>query len=147
MLEPPSRRELRRAVRGGRGSPIAGPGLAGPGRPTGRPTVFYYAVALLALASVFGLVGGVVAVRRNVALGIGLLAFAVVAAVAVWRLVRRTVDGYWLAIAVLTVAGVGPIALFLAAGNASGVVLFCPPLIVAVIMLRPSARAAIVRDH
>jgi hypothetical protein len=96
---------------------------------------------------VFGLVGGVVAVRRNVALGIGLLAFAVVAAVAVWRLVRRTVDGYWLAIAVLTVAGVGPIALFLAAGNASGVVLFCPPLIVAVIMLRPSARAAIVRDH
>jgi hypothetical protein len=78
-------------------------------------------------------------------LGGGLLAFAAVSGVAVWQLVRRSTLGYWLAVAVLFVAGVTPIVAFLATNSGVGGVIFCPPAIVAVVMLSPKARASIIK--
>jgi hypothetical protein len=98
--------------------------------------VFYYAVVVLVLAANAGIVGGAVAVRRNTVLGAGLFAYAVVAAVAVWLLLRRTTFGYWFAIAVLAVTSAVPMALFARVGNVGGAIVFCPPLVIAIVMAK-----------
>lgn len=139
MFDPPGRRELKRAVRGGvqwRPAPSPAPS---------RPSVYFYAVILLVLSGLLALFGGLLAVAPDPALGGGLLAFAAVSGVAVWQLVRRSTLGYWLAVAVLFVAGVTPIVAFLATNSGIGGVIFCPPAIVAVVMLSPKARASIIK--
>ena len=139
MFDPPGRRQLKRAVRGGvqwRPAPSPAPS---------RPPVYFYAVALLGLSGLLALIGGLYVVGRAPVLGGGLVAFAVVSGVAVWQLLRRTAVGYWLAVAVLFVAGVTPIVAFLATKSGIGGVIFCPPAIVAVAMLSPKVRASIIK--
>jgi len=139
MFDPPGRRQLKRVVRGGvqwRPAPSPAPS---------RPTVFFYAVILLLLSGLLALFGGLVAISPAPALGGGLLAFAAVSGVALWQLVRRTQVGYWLAVVVLLIAGVTPVVAFLATNSGIGGVVFCPPAIVAIVMLSPKVRASIIK--
>jgi hypothetical protein len=132
---------LKRAVRGGvqwRPAPSPAPS---------RPTVSFYAVVSLGWWGVLALIGGIAAVSPDPALGGGLLGFSVLCAVSLWQFVRHTVFGYWLAVVVLLVAGVTPIVAFLATNSGTGGVIFCPPAIVAVVMLSPKNRAAILKDR
>jgi len=141
MLEPPSRRELRRAIRGrairGPGRPT--PGGQRPGRP-GRPPIFYYAVVVLVLAAIAAIVGGAVSVSKHTGLGMGLFVYAVVAVAAVWLLLRRTAVGYWFAVAVLAVTSGVPMAVLVHAGDPGGAIVVCPPLVVAILMARDRRR-------
>jgi len=93
------------------------------------------------------LIGGLAAVSPAPAVGGGLLGFSVLCALSLWQLVRHTVVGYWLTVVVLLVAGVTPIVAFLATNSGIGGVIFCPPAIVAAVMLSPKARASIVKDR
>jgi len=140
-FDPPGRRQLKRAVRGGvqwRPAPSPAPS---------RPTVYFYAIASLALCGALALIGGLAAVSPAPAVGGGLLGFSVLCALSLWQLVRHTVVGYWLTVVVLLVAGVTPIVAFLATNSGIGGVIFCPPAIVAAVMLSPKARASIVKDR
>ncbi len=110
-----------------------------------RPTVYFYAVILLVLASLLALFAGAVAVSPDPSLGGGLLAFGVVSGVSVWQLARHTAFGYWLAVVVLLVAGVTPVVAFLATNSGIGGIIFCPPAIVAGAMLSPRVRASIIK--
>lgn len=139
MFDPPGRRQLKRTVRGGvqwRPAPSPAPS---------RPTVYFYAVILLVLSALLALFGGVVAIAPDPALGGGLLGFALISGIAVWQLLRHTAFGYWLAVAVLFVAGVTPVVAFLATNSGIGGVIFCPPAIVAGAMLSPKVRASIIK--
>ena len=107
--------------------------------------MYFYALILLVLAGLLALFGGLLAVSPDPALGGGLLVFALVSGVAVWQLVRHTALGYWLSVGVLFVAGVAPIVAFLATNSGIGGVIFCPPAIVAVVMLSPKVRASIIK--
>jgi len=118
-----------------------------PSPPPSRPTVYFYAVALLVLSGLLALIGGLAAISPAPGLGGALLGFCVLTAVALWQLVRHTIVGYWLAVVVLFVAGVTPIVAFLATNSGIGGVIFCPPAVVAVVMLSPKARASIVKDR
>jgi len=146
MLEPPSRRELRRAIRG---RAIRGPGRPTPGGPAsggqrpggpGRPTIFYYAVVVLVLAAIAAVVGGAVSVSKHTGLGVGLFVYAVVAVAAVWLLLRRTAFGYWFAVAVLAVTSGVPMAVLVHAGDPGGAIVVCPPLVVAILMAKDRRR-------
>jgi hypothetical protein len=141
MFDPPGRRQLKRAVRGGvqwRPAPSPAPS---------RPPVYFYAVVMLGLAGLLALLGGLFVVTRAAVLGASLLAFAALCGVALWQLLRHTIVGYWLAVGVLFVAGVTPIIAFLMTGSGIGGVIFCPPAIVAGVMLSPRVRTSIIKDR
>jgi hypothetical protein len=101
----------------------------------------------LALWGALALIGGVAAVSPDPAIGGGLLGFSVLCALSLWQFVRHTVFGYWLAVVVLFVAGIAPIVAFLATNSGIGGVIFCPPAIVAVILLSPKSRAATLKGR
>jgi hypothetical protein len=112
-----------------------------------RPPVYFYAIVSLGLCGALALIGGLAAVSPAPAVGGGLLGFAVLCTLSFWQLVRHTVVGYWLTVVVLLAAGVTPIVAFLATNSGIGGVIFCPPAIVAVVMLSPKVRASIIKDR
>jgi len=107
--------------------------------------VFLYSLVFLALTTLVGLVGGVFVIADEVLLGVALLVCGVVAGAALALLLRRSVLGYWLAVAVLTVVGAAAMAAFGVAGNIVGAVFLCPPLLVGIALARPSIRREILR--
>ena len=158
---PRNRRELRRTIRGQTGGPAGsrprpggpfpggGPRRPGPaGRSPGAvsvPPVAGFALVMLAMCALIGLVGGVLLVVRRPAIGVPLLVLAGAAGWTAWALARGTRAGYWAGVGLLAVVGLVPGGLAIAAGAPAAAVVLLAPLLVAVLMLRPSARAAIVR--
>jgi hypothetical protein len=142
------RRQLRRQV-------VAAPKQQPQGKrpggdvPTSRPgrrvpPVLAFALVMLGLSALVGLIGGVGLISSQPPVAAVFLVFGVLAAATAWSLVRRERRGYWAAVVLLGLIGAVPAGFAIAAGSAAAAVVLVPPLLMAGILLQPRVRAELI---
>lgn len=132
---PATRRELRRSLKdAGR--------RRQPAEKVVVPGAVAYALVLLALAAVAGELIGFTLLSGARLLGLAAVLAGAMCAAAFWLLVRRRTAGYWFAVGVLGLIGVGLLGYAATVRSvALAVVVGVPPLLVTAGLLQPSARA------
>jgi hypothetical protein len=146
-----ARRQLRRQV-------VAAPKRPQQGRPFGGdvpasrqgrrvPPVLAFALVMLGLSALVGLVGGVGLMASRPLVGAVFLVFAVLAVASAWSLVRRERRGYWSSVVLLALIGAVPAGFAIGAGSAADAVVLVPPLVMAGILLTPRVRAELIAPH
>jgi hypothetical protein len=144
------RRQLRRQVvaapKRQQGRPLGGDV---PASRQGRrvPPVLAFALVMLALSALVGLIGGLGLMSSRPLVGAAFLVFAVLAVASAWSLVRRERRGYWSAVVLLALIGAVPAGFAIGAGSAAAAVVLVPPLLMAGILLTPGVRADLTDRH
>lgn len=142
------RRQLRRQiVAAPKGQPQRKPfgGDVPSSRPGRRvPPVLAFALVMLGLSALVGLVGGLGLIASQPLVGAAFLVFAVLAAASAWSLVRGERRGYWSAVVLLGLIGAVPAGFAIGAGSAADAVVLVPPLVMAGILLTPRVRADLI---
>jgi hypothetical protein len=132
------RRNLRRAVT----TQAAARSSARPSRRL--PSVVAFALVMLVLSALVGLVGGVALVSRQPLVAALFLLFALLAAASTWSFGRGEKRGYWSAVVLLGLIGAVPAGFAIAAGSVATGVFLVPPLVMAGILLLPRVRAQLI---
>lgn len=137
-----ARRQLRKAMT----EPVAVP--YGHAPPQGRrwPPALAFALVMLGLSALVGLIGGFALLTRQPIAAAVFLLFGVAASASGWSLARGRRRGYWAAVVVLGLVGAVPTGFAIAEGAGPAALVLAPPLIVTGILLRPSVRAELVTD-
>jgi hypothetical protein len=113
--------------------------LSRPGRRV--PPVLAFALVMLGLSALVGLIGGFGLIASRPLVGAAFLVFAVLALASGWSLVRGERRGYWSAVVLLGLIGGVPAGFAIRAGSVADTVVLVPPLVMAGILLMPSVRA------
>jgi hypothetical protein len=132
------RRNLRRAVT-----------TQAAARPSARgrrrvPPVVAFALVMLVLSALVGLVGGAALASRQPLVAAVFLLFALLAAASAWSFGRGEKRGYWSAVVLLGLIGAVPTGFAIAAGSVATGVVLVPPLVMAGILLLPRVRAQLI---
>jgi hypothetical protein len=142
------RRQLRRQVVAApkqqpRGKPPVGDVPSSrPGRRV--PPALAFALVMLGLSALVGLIGGVSLMGSQPLVGAAFLVFGVLAVAAAWSLVRGERRGYWAAVVLLALIGAVPAGFAIGAGSVAAAVVLVPPLVMAGILLTPGVRADLI---
>jgi hypothetical protein len=125
-----------------------------PGRPAAPqrprlqlPPVIAFALVMLGMCVLIGLIAGFAVIARQPAVGAALLVFGLVALATAWQLARGTPLGYWAAVSLLGLVGGVPGGIAAAHGAVAATVTLAAPFVVALILLRPSIRAGLIRPR
>ena len=111
------------------------------------PPVLAFALVMLGLSALVGLVGGVALIASQPLVGAVFVVFGVLAAAAAWSLARREPRGYWAAVVLLGLIGAVPAGFAIAAGSVAAAVVLVPPLLMAGILLLPRVRADLIASQ
>ncbi|MDQ1496233.1 MAG: hypothetical protein QOG69_2716 [Actinomycetota bacterium] len=137
-----ARRQLRKAMT----EPVAAPYGHAPPRGRRWPPALAFALVMLGLSALVGLIGGFALLTRQPIAAAVFLLFGVAASATGWSLARGRRRGYWSAVVVLGLVGAVPTGFAIAEGAGTAALVLAPPLIVAGILLRPSVRAELVTE-
>jgi hypothetical protein len=108
------------------------------------PPVLAFALVMLGLSALVGLIGGVALIGSQPVAGVAFLVFGLLTVASAWSLVRREPRGYWSAVVLLGLIGAVPAGFAIAAGSAAATVVLVPPLVMAGILLAPRVRADLI---
>jgi len=111
------------------------------------PPVLAFALVMLGLSALVGLIGGVALLADQPLVGVAFLVFGVLAAAAAWSLARREPRGYWAAVVLLGLIGAVPAGFAISAGSVAAAVVLVPPLLMAGILLMPRVRADLIASQ
>jgi len=145
-----ARRQLRREVVTAKRTPQRmrpGGDIPSSRRARRLPPVLAFALVMLALSALVGLVGGFALITSQPLVGAVFLVFGVLAAAAAWSLARREPRGYWAAVVLLGLIGAVPAGFAIAAGSVAAAVVLVPPLLMAGILLLPRVRADLIASQ
>jgi hypothetical protein len=106
--------------------------------------VLAFALVMLGLSALVGLIGGVAVIGSQPLVGAAFLVFGVLAAAAAWSLARGEPRGYWSAVVLLGLIGAVPAGFAIGAGSIAAAVVLVPPLLMAGILLMPRVRAELI---
>jgi hypothetical protein len=125
------------------------PGSDIPSSRPGRrvPPVLAFALVMLGLSALVGLIGGVAVIGSQPLVGAAFLVFGVLAAAAAWSLARGEPRGYWSAVVLLGLIGAVPAGFAIGAGSIAAAVVLVPPLLMAGILLTPRVRAELIASQ
>jgi hypothetical protein len=108
------------------------------------PPVVAFALVMLVMSALVGLVGGVsLASRQPLAAAVFLL-FGLLAAASAWSFGRGERRGYWSAVVLLGLIGAVPAGFAIAAGSVATGVVLVPPLVMAGILSVPRVRTQLI---
>jgi hypothetical protein len=142
------RRQLRRQVVAAPGRQSQAKRFRGdlPAARAGRrlPPVLAFALVMLGLSALVGIIGGLGLIGRQPLVGTVFLVFGVLAVASAWSLVRREPRGYWSAVVLLGLVGAVPAGFAIAAGSVAAAVVLVPPLVMAGILLMPHVRTDLI---
>ena len=140
------RRNLRRAVTTRAAARRSARPAARSAARSGRrlPPVMAFALVMLVLSALVGLVGGVALVSRQPLVAALFLLFALLAVASAWSFGRGEKRGYWSAVVLLGLIGAVPAGFAIAAGSVATGVVLVPPLLMAGILLLPRVRAQLI---
>ncbi len=111
------------------------------------PPVLAFALVMLGLSALVGLIGGVALLADQPLVGVAFLVFGVLAAAAAWSLARREPRGYWASVVLLSLIGAVPAGFAISAGSVAAAVVLVPPLLMAAILLMPRVRADLIASQ
>jgi hypothetical protein len=111
------------------------------------PPVLAFALVMLGLSALAGVIGAVGLMSTEAVAAVGLLIFAAAAGVSAWWLAHGRRRGYWSAVVILGLVGAVPMIVALTSDAGVLAVVLAPPLVVAGLMLAPRVRATLISDH